>query len=121
MLQITEKASEMIKLYLKDREEAPSIRLMLNEGGCSGPSVGMVLDESTDKDVSFQEHGITVVVDKEFLEQIKPVTIDFVSTPMGEGFQISSTCRNPRTPAAPAPGAAAPNAIVNTAAKAGAR
>lgn len=33
MVQITEKASEMIKLYLKDREEAPSIRLMLNEGG----------------------------------------------------------------------------------------
>jgi len=95
VLQITEKASEMIKLYLKDREEAPSIRLMLNEGGCSGPSVGMVLDESTDKDVSFQEHGITVVVDKEFLEQIKPVTIDFVSTPMGEGFQISSNLPKP--------------------------
>lgn len=57
--------------------------------------MGMALDESTDKDVSFEEHGITVVVDKEFLEQIKPVTIDFVSTPAGEGFHISSNLPKP--------------------------
>lgn len=51
----------------------------------------MTLDESTENDTSFEENGITFVVDKEFLEKIQPVTIDFVSTPMGEGFQISSS------------------------------
>lgn len=33
MFEITDKASEMLKEYFKDREEIPSIRLFLNEGG----------------------------------------------------------------------------------------
>ena len=33
MLEITEKASEMIKDFLKDREEIPAIRIMMSQGG----------------------------------------------------------------------------------------
>ncbi len=33
MLEVTEKASDMIKELLSDREEIPSIRVMLSEGG----------------------------------------------------------------------------------------
>jgi Fe-S cluster assembly iron-binding protein IscA len=33
MFEVTEKASEMIKDYLKDQEELPSIRIYLNPGG----------------------------------------------------------------------------------------
>jgi Fe-S cluster assembly iron-binding protein IscA len=33
MFEVTEKASEMIKDFLKDREEIPSIRIMLSQGG----------------------------------------------------------------------------------------
>lgn len=33
MLQVTEKASEMIKDFLKDHEERPSIRILLSQGG----------------------------------------------------------------------------------------
>lgn len=33
MLEVTEKASEMIKEFLKEREEVPSIRIMLSQGG----------------------------------------------------------------------------------------
>ena len=33
MLQVTEKAVEMIKDFLKDRSEEHIIRLMMNEGG----------------------------------------------------------------------------------------
>ncbi len=33
MFKVTEKASEMIKDLLKDKDEFPSIRLMLSEGG----------------------------------------------------------------------------------------
>ena len=33
MLEITDKASEMIKDFLKDREETPAIRIMLSQGG----------------------------------------------------------------------------------------
>jgi len=33
MFEITEKASNMVKDFLKDKEEIPSIRIMLSEGG----------------------------------------------------------------------------------------
>ena len=33
MLEVTEKASDMIKDFLKDRKEVPAIRLMLAQGG----------------------------------------------------------------------------------------
>jgi Fe-S cluster assembly iron-binding protein IscA len=33
MFEVTEKASEMIKEYLKDRTDAPPIRIMLSQGG----------------------------------------------------------------------------------------
>lgn len=33
MFEVTEKAHEMIKDFLKDREEMPSIRIMLSQGG----------------------------------------------------------------------------------------
>jgi iron-sulfur cluster assembly protein len=95
VFEITEKASDMIKDFLKDREESPSVRLTLIEGGCSGPSVGLALDESKENDTSFEDRGITFVVDKDFFEHIKPVTIDYVTTPMGEGFNISSSLPKP--------------------------
>ena len=33
MFEVTEKATEMIKEFLKDREEIPAIRVMLSQGG----------------------------------------------------------------------------------------
>jgi Fe-S cluster assembly iron-binding protein IscA len=33
MFSVSEKASEMIKEFLKDRPEAPSIRVVMQEGG----------------------------------------------------------------------------------------
>jgi hypothetical protein len=33
MFEVTEKASEMIKDFLKDKDDIPAIRLMLSQGG----------------------------------------------------------------------------------------
>ncbi len=33
MLEVTEKATEMIKEFLKDKDTYPSIRIMLSQGG----------------------------------------------------------------------------------------
>ena len=96
MFEVTEKASEMIKDFLKDREELPAIRLMLAQGGWSGPALGLALDELRDNDESFNDKGLTFVVEKEIYEKIKPVTIDYITTPTGEGFQISSNLPEPK-------------------------
>jgi iron-sulfur cluster assembly protein len=53
--------------------------------------LGLALDELKDSDESFNDRGLTFVVEKEFYEQIKPVTIDYVTTADGDGFEISSS------------------------------
>ena len=90
MLEVTEKASEMIKDFLKDKDEIPAIRIMLSQGGWSGPSLGMALDESRENDKVFDDKGLTYVVEKSLYESIKPITVDYVNSPMGAGFNIAS-------------------------------
>jgi Fe-S cluster assembly iron-binding protein IscA len=51
----------------------------------------MALDESTTNDQIFEEQGVTYVVDKELLEQVKPIGIDFITTPRGSGFKLTSS------------------------------
>jgi iron-sulfur cluster assembly protein len=55
----------------------------------------LALDEPRDNDESFDDRGITFVVEKEIYEKIKPVTIDYVTSQTGEGFQISSSLPKP--------------------------
>jgi iron-sulfur cluster assembly protein len=90
MFQVSEKATEMLKEYFKDRETVPSIRIYLAPGGWSGPALGMVLDEPSADDEIFKESGITYAISKELLEQVKPVSLDFVQTDRGSGYRITS-------------------------------
>jgi len=59
--------------------------------------LGLALDELKDDDVTFDDRGLTFVVEKEFYNQIKPIKVDFVETPMGAGFNISSNMPKPES------------------------
>ena len=83
MLKVTKKAIDKIAEFLKDREVKP-IRIFLNSGGCGGPSTAMALDELKDTDTVFDIDGFQFVVDKEFLKEAEPITVDFAHL----GFQI---------------------------------
>ncbi len=97
MLEVTEKASEMIKDFLKDKDVYPPIRLMLSQGGWSGPSLGLALDELKDDDESFDDRGLKFVVEKGFYEQIKPIKVDYIESAMGAGFNITSNMAKPES------------------------
>ncbi len=47
----------------------------------------MTLDELKDNDLTFDFGGFQYIVDKDFLEQAKPINVDF--TPMG--FKVTSS------------------------------
>jgi len=54
----------------------------------------MVPDEPHDDDMTFTDKGLTFLVSKELFERVKPIRVDFVDSPMGSGFQISSNLAN---------------------------
>lgn len=93
MLQVTEKADEMIKDFFKDKEGTPYLRIFLTQGGWSGPSLGMALDEPGEEDEVIKDNGISYLIEKQLFEQAKPINIDFVNTAMGSGFSIASSLK----------------------------
>jgi Fe-S cluster assembly iron-binding protein IscA len=50
----------------------------------------MALDEPRENDETFNEQGITFLVDKVLFEDAKPISVDFVESAMGAGFSVTS-------------------------------
>jgi len=51
----------------------------------------LALDESTPNDEVFEHSGISYVVEKRLLEQVKPIAVEFIESARGSGFQIQSS------------------------------
>ena len=90
MFEVSEKATEVIKEAFRGQEKSPSIRVVYDQGGWSGPSLGLVQDEPSEDDKVFTEEGVTYVVSKDLFERVKPIKVDFIDTPRGGGFFIFS-------------------------------
>ncbi|OPX96482.1 MAG: hypothetical protein A4E62_02272 [Syntrophorhabdus sp. PtaU1.Bin002] len=54
----------------------------------------MALDEPKESDQVFNESGLTFLIDKELFETAKPINVEFVETPRGSGFAITSALSN---------------------------
>ncbi len=50
----------------------------------------MALDEPKETDETFNEKGITFLVDKTLFEEVKPINVDYVESAMGAGFSLTS-------------------------------
>jgi len=51
----------------------------------------MALDEPREGDETFKKNGLTFIINKEIFELAKPIGVDFVTTPQGSGFKLSSS------------------------------
>lgn len=50
----------------------------------------MALDEPRNEDEVIEEKGTKFVIEKDLLNQSKPINIDFIATPQGAGFKLTS-------------------------------
>ena len=50
----------------------------------------MALDEPKDDDEILKENGVTYLVNKQLLEQVKSINVDFTESVYGSGFNITS-------------------------------
>jgi len=51
----------------------------------------MALDEPKKEDEVFDEKGTKFIIDKDLLNQAKPINVDFVETERGSGFKLTSS------------------------------
>jgi iron-sulfur cluster assembly protein len=51
----------------------------------------MALDESQENDEIFTDRGITYLIDKSLLEEVKPISVDFIESATGSGFKLTSS------------------------------
>ena len=51
----------------------------------------MALDESTPNDDVFEDRGVTYLVERDLFEKVKPIAVEFITTPRGGGFKLTSS------------------------------
>jgi len=51
----------------------------------------MALDESQGNDEIFTDRGVTYLVNKDLLEEVKPINVDFIESERGSGFKLTSS------------------------------
>ena len=92
MIQLTDTAAGKVKELLDEEGRADiALRVAVQPGGCSGLRYAMYLDDQlSDKDVTEEQFGVRVVVDKMSVPYLSQATIDFVDTLEQSGFTIDN-------------------------------
>jgi iron-sulfur cluster assembly accessory protein len=92
MIQLTESAAGKVKELLQE-EGRPDIalRVAVQPGGCSGLRYAMYLDdEISEKDVTEEQFGVRLVIDRMSVPYLQQAKIDFVDTLEAAGFTIDN-------------------------------
>jgi iron-sulfur cluster assembly accessory protein len=90
MLEVTAQANEKLVEYRKANNISSSLRIAMMQGGCSGPSLGLALDEEKPTDELFEQQSLTFLVEKALLQQCGSITVDYHDAANRSGFKIST-------------------------------
>jgi iron-sulfur cluster assembly accessory protein len=92
MIFLTEMAASKVKQLLEQEGRADiALRVAVQPGGCSGLRYAMYLDdEVADGDVSEEQFGVKLVVDRMSVPYLSEAKIDFVDSLEQSGFTIDN-------------------------------
>lgn len=91
MFEATDSAVSNLTQYLAQNKIESAVRIALMQGGWSGPSLGLALDESKENDKIFEEGALKFLVEDDLLERCGSIKVDFVEAGYRSGFSITST------------------------------
>ncbi|MCH8923021.1 MAG: iron-sulfur cluster assembly accessory protein [Planctomycetes bacterium] len=91
---LTENAAVEVKKIIEEQKlgEGTSLRIGVTGGGCSGFSYALGFDKTYDaaKDSKYEQHGVTIVVDKKSSLFLDGTTVDFYSGVEKRGFTFDN-------------------------------
>ena len=97
MLEVTEAAASNINEYLKQQNVDAAVRITMMSGGCSGPALGLALDEAKEDDLTFEQDGVNFLVEKGLAETCGTITVDYLESSSGCGCSTSCGRATPPT------------------------
>ena len=91
---LTERAAEEVRRTQEQEAEGTLtyLRIGVAAGGCSGFSYELFFDEnfSEEKDQKFEQHGVTVIVDKKSALYLDGTSVDFYDGLEKRGFTFEN-------------------------------
>ena len=92
LLTVTEDAAKQVGVVRSKEPEnsTKTLRLFVEEGGCSGLQYGMVFDEKRDDDLALEFFGETVLVDNFSAEYLRGAIVDYHDGLNDAGFKIKN-------------------------------
>ena len=88
---MTESAADEVRSLLKLPENAgKTLRVYVEQGGCSGMQYSMVFDERRPDDLNADQRGVSVLVDPFSAKYLRGAVMDFSDALTGGGFKISN-------------------------------
>jgi iron-sulfur cluster assembly protein/iron-sulfur cluster insertion protein len=91
VVRLTEGAASQVKsLLAAEPNEGKSLRVYVEDGGCSGLQYGLTFDEKRENDLTTNWFGVSVFVDPFSANYLQGSVIDFSDSLTGGGFKISN-------------------------------
>ena len=88
---LTEKAAKHVANYITKRGKGVGLRLGVRTSGCSGMAYKLEFaDELAPDDITFQSHGVTVLVDPKSLPYLEGTELDYAREGLNEGFKFNN-------------------------------
>lgn len=88
---ITSSAAERVRRHLTQRGQGVGVRVDIKTTGCSGLSYQLdYVDEQRPDDVVFEQHGLKLLVDPQYLALVDGTEIDFVRAGLNESFTFNN-------------------------------
>jgi iron-sulfur cluster assembly accessory protein len=91
VINLTASAAQEVKSLLNKPENAnKSLRVYVEQGGCSGMQYSLTFDQQRPDDFIGAMHGVSVLVDPFSAQYIRGAVVDFSDSLTAGGFKISN-------------------------------
>lgn len=88
---LTENAAKHVLNFMAKRGKGVGLRLGVKTSGCSGMAYKLEFaDEIASDDLTFESHGVTLLVDPKSLPYINGMELDYTREGLNEGFKFNN-------------------------------
>ena len=91
VISLTPSAALEVRALLEKQENAGKLlRVLVEQGGCSGMQYSMTFDERRPDDLVGEFHGVSVLIDPFSAKYMRGSVVDFSDSLTGGGFKVSN-------------------------------